>query len=299
MPLPPDPSPELQSYAHPERLVSADWLAGNLGQRGPGRRRVRRGRSALRRRPHSRCRQDRLAYRPQRPDGARLHQRRAVRGADGPQRHRPRRHRRDLRRQEQLVGGVRVVGVHAVRTSGRPAARRRARPVDLQTNATPRSTSPTSAPPTTRSSSATTRPIRAFKEDVLGIIGSQPLIDVRSPQEYTGERTHMPDYPEEGALRGGHIPTALSIPWGKAAETTAASVAAPNSTRSTGSSRRRQDGGVLPHRRAFQPHLVRADPPARSARACATTTARGPSGATPFAFPSPSATEPGDAGGSP
>jgi rhodanese-related sulfurtransferase len=41
---------------------------------------------------------------------------------------------------------------------------------------------------------------------------------VRSPQEYTGERTHMPDYPEEGALRGGHIPTAVSIPWAKAAE---------------------------------------------------------------------------------
>jgi thiosulfate/3-mercaptopyruvate sulfurtransferase len=41
---------------------------------------------------------------------------------------------------------------------------------------------------------------------------------VRSPQEYTGERTHMPDYPEEGALRGGHIPTAVSVPWAKAAD---------------------------------------------------------------------------------
>ena len=61
-------------------------------------------------------------------------------------------------------------------------------------------------------------PIRAFKEDVLDVLGAQPLIDVRSPQEYTGERTHMPDYPEEGALRGGHIPTARSIPWAKAAK---------------------------------------------------------------------------------
>jgi thiosulfate/3-mercaptopyruvate sulfurtransferase len=59
--------------------------------------------------------------------------------------------------------------------------------------------------------------IRAFKEDVLSVLGTSPLIDVRSPQEYTGERTHMPDYPEEGALRGGHIPTAVSIPWAKAA----------------------------------------------------------------------------------
>jgi thiosulfate/3-mercaptopyruvate sulfurtransferase len=61
-------------------------------------------------------------------------------------------------------------------------------------------------------------PIRAFKDDVLGILGSEPLIDVRSPDEYTGKRTHMPDYPEEGALRAGHIPTARSIPWGKAAD---------------------------------------------------------------------------------
>ena len=60
-------------------------------------------------------------------------------------------------------------------------------------------------------------PIRAFASDVLGVLGSVPLIDVRSPAEYTGERTHMPDYPEEGALRGGHIPTAVSIPWAKAA----------------------------------------------------------------------------------
>jgi thiosulfate/3-mercaptopyruvate sulfurtransferase len=62
------------------------------------------------------------------------------------------------------------------------------------------------------------KPIRAFKDDVLHGLGHQTLIDVRSPQEYTGERTHMPDYPEEGALRGGHIPTAVSVPWAKAAD---------------------------------------------------------------------------------
>ncbi|NMN96097.1 sulfurtransferase [Antrihabitans stalactiti] len=59
--------------------------------------------------------------------------------------------------------------------------------------------------------------IRAFKDDVAAHIGKGPLIDVRSLPEYTGERTHMPDYPEEGALRGGHIPTAVSIPWAQAA----------------------------------------------------------------------------------
>ncbi|GAB7189862.1 sulfurtransferase [Kineococcus sp. NUM-3379] len=59
-------------------------------------------------------------------------------------------------------------------------------------------------------------PIRAFKEDVLAHLGGA-LVDVRSPQEYTGERTHMPDYPQEGTLRGGHIPGAQSVPWARAA----------------------------------------------------------------------------------
>lgn len=58
--------------------------------------------------------------------------------------------------------------------------------------------------------------LRAFRDDVLRHFGN-PLIDVRSPEEYSGERTHMPAYPEEGALRGGHIPTAKSVPWAKAA----------------------------------------------------------------------------------
>ena len=59
--------------------------------------------------------------------------------------------------------------------------------------------------------------IRAYKDDVLEFLGGQ-LVDVRSPQEYTGERTHMPDYPQEGTLRGGHIPGAQSVPWALAAE---------------------------------------------------------------------------------
>jgi thiosulfate/3-mercaptopyruvate sulfurtransferase len=58
--------------------------------------------------------------------------------------------------------------------------------------------------------------VRAFKEDVLAHLG-KPLIDVRSPEEYTGERTTAPAYPDEGALRAGHIPTAASVPWSRAA----------------------------------------------------------------------------------
>ncbi|MHA7155112.1 sulfurtransferase [Arthrobacter sp. TMN-50] len=59
-------------------------------------------------------------------------------------------------------------------------------------------------------------PIRAYLSDVLDHFG-KPLIDVRSVDEYTGARTHMPAYPEEGALRGGHIPSAASVPWARAA----------------------------------------------------------------------------------
>jgi thiosulfate/3-mercaptopyruvate sulfurtransferase len=59
-------------------------------------------------------------------------------------------------------------------------------------------------------------PIRAFKDDVLAHLG-KPLVDVRSPGEYSGELLHMPDYPQEGAMRGGHIPGAKSVPWARAA----------------------------------------------------------------------------------
>ena len=57
--------------------------------------------------------------------------------------------------------------------------------------------------------------LRAFRDDVLANLG-RPLVDVRSPEEYSGERTTAPAYPEEGALRAGHIPTAVSVPWATA-----------------------------------------------------------------------------------
>jgi thiosulfate/3-mercaptopyruvate sulfurtransferase len=56
--------------------------------------------------------------------------------------------------------------------------------------------------------------IRAFYEDAWSQSQTkQPLIDVRSPGEFSGEITHMPEYPQEGVLRGGHIPGAHSVPW--------------------------------------------------------------------------------------
>ncbi|MBI3243008.1 MAG: sulfurtransferase [Chloroflexi bacterium] len=59
--------------------------------------------------------------------------------------------------------------------------------------------------------------IRAYRDQVLAHVNEKrPLVDVRSPKEFTGELLHMEAYPQEGALRGGHIPGAKSIPWAKA-----------------------------------------------------------------------------------
>lgn len=59
--------------------------------------------------------------------------------------------------------------------------------------------------------------IRAFRDEVLRFVetGGQ-LVDVRSPAEYEGTLTHMPEYPQEGAMRAGHIPGARNIPWARA-----------------------------------------------------------------------------------
>jgi len=60
--------------------------------------------------------------------------------------------------------------------------------------------------------------IRAFRDQVLEHMqAGKPLVDVRSPDEYTGKVIHMSNYPQEGAQRAGHIPTAQNIPWATAA----------------------------------------------------------------------------------
>jgi thiosulfate/3-mercaptopyruvate sulfurtransferase len=61
--------------------------------------------------------------------------------------------------------------------------------------------------------------LRAFRDEVLAHVrAGQSLVDVRSPEEFRGERLHMADYPNEGALRGGHIPGAHSVPWARAVD---------------------------------------------------------------------------------
>jgi thiosulfate/3-mercaptopyruvate sulfurtransferase len=77
---------------------------------------------------------------------------------------------------------------------------------------------PTVAPSSYTAAERNDDPIRAFMPDVRKHVDSKgKLIDVRSPDEYTGKKLHMPDYPQEGAMRGGHIPGAKSVPWARAA----------------------------------------------------------------------------------
>lgn len=71
--------------------------------------------------------------------------------------------------------------------------------------------------PTTYTAKEADKNIRAFRNDVFAQVEARnPLVDVRSPGEYRGELLHMPNYPQEGATRGGHIPGAKNIPWATA-----------------------------------------------------------------------------------
>ena len=76
---------------------------------------------------------------------------------------------------------------------------------------------PRPAPTSYKAPERTDGPHRAFRDEVMAHMkAAGQLVDVRSPEEYSGKRLHMPDYPNEGALRGGHIPGAKSVPWARA-----------------------------------------------------------------------------------
>ncbi|MCW2685819.1 MAG: thiosulfate sulfurtransferase [Mycobacterium sp.] len=217
MPLPPDPSPALASYAHPERLVTADWLSAHLGS--PGLAIVESD-------------EDVLLYDVGHIPGAvkvdwhtDLNDPKVRDYIDGEQ-FADLMNRKGISRDDTVViygdksnwwaayalWVFTLFGHEDVRllNGGRDLWINDGRDTTLDVP----SKAASGYPVVTRNDA----PIRAFKDDVLEHLGSQTLIDVRSPQEYTGERTHMPDYPEEGALRGGHIPSAVSVPWAKAAE---------------------------------------------------------------------------------
>ena len=217
MPLPPDPSPTLQQYAHPERLVTGDWLSEHLGT--PGLVVVESD-------------EDVLLYDVGHIPGA-------VKIDWHTDLNDP--HIRDYISGEQFADLMNRKGISRDDTVviygdksnwwaayalwvftlfGHPDVRLLNGGRDLwlaegrDTNLDVPSKTSTGYPVVKRND----RPIRAYREDVLAALGTATLIDVRSPQEYTGERTHMPDYPEEGALRAGHIPTAVSVPWAKSAD---------------------------------------------------------------------------------
>jgi thiosulfate/3-mercaptopyruvate sulfurtransferase len=81
----------------------------------------------------------------------------------------------------------------------------------------PTTTALPSHAPATFTAHAADDAIRATRDEVLGALGdSHVLVDVRSPQEYSGELIAMPGYESEGAQRAGHIPGAKSIPWAQA-----------------------------------------------------------------------------------
>jgi thiosulfate/3-mercaptopyruvate sulfurtransferase len=82
------------------------------------------------------------------------------------------------------------------------------------TREVPQSAATTYPVPASRNDAA----IRAFFPEALAHMkAGLPMVDVRSPKEFSGEVTHMPEYPQEGVLRGGHIPGAKSQPWATAA----------------------------------------------------------------------------------
>ena len=223
MPLPADPNPALQQYAHPERLVTGDWLSEHLGS--PGLAIVESDEDVL------------LYDVGHIPGTVKVdwhtdlndpHVRDYINGEQFAELM----NRKGISRDDTVViygdksnwwaayalWVFTLFGHPDVRllNGGRDAWLAEGRHTTLEV---PERTT-TGYPVVARNDG----PIRAYRDDVLAALGSpagtSTLIDVRSPQEYTGERTHMPEYPEEGALRGGHIPTAVSVPWAKAADDT-------------------------------------------------------------------------------
>ena len=78
----------------------------------------------------------------------------------------------------------------------------------------PLTTAVPSYPPTSYRAAGPDPSVRAYRDDILAKLGNLALVDVRSYEEYIGERVSMPHLPNEGALVGGHIPGAAHIPWG-------------------------------------------------------------------------------------
>lgn len=202
MPLPPDSSPKLADYAHPERLVTADWLASNLGR--PGLAIVESD-------------EDVLLYDTGHIPGAVKIDWHVdlndpnVRDYINGEQFAALMDRKGISRDDTVViygdksNWWAAYALWVFTLFGHPDVRLLDGGRDLwisdgrDTTLDVPSKQTTGYPVVERNDA----PIRAYREDVLAVLGKQPLIDVRSPAEYTGERTHMPDYPEEGRSAAG------------------------------------------------------------------------------------------------
>jgi thiosulfate/3-mercaptopyruvate sulfurtransferase len=217
MSIEPDPDPKLAGYAHPERLVTTEWLAQNLGRPGL---------------VVAESDEDVLLYEIGHIPGAvKLDWHTELNDVVA----------RDYVDAEGFAALMSAKGIARDSTivlygdnfnwwaayalwvcslfghqdlrlldGGREKWIGEGRPLEMETPAP----APTDYPVIERDDTT----LRAFKEDVLEHVRSgRGLVDVRSPQEYSGERTHMPDYPQEGAIRAGHIPGARNVPWRRAA----------------------------------------------------------------------------------
>ena len=216
MPLPADPDPKLQAYAHPERLVTTDWLATHLGD--PSLAVIE-------------SNEDVLLYKTGHIPGAHhvdwhvdLNDA-VMRDYVSPEAFAAMCAKRGITRDTTVViyGDAfnwwaayalwvfTLFGHEDVRLLDGGRALWIAEGRELTTDE-PVAT-PSEYPVVPRDDER----IRAFKDDVLQHIGAGPLVDVRSPGEFSGELLHMPDYPQEGVQRGGHVPTAQNVPWKRAA----------------------------------------------------------------------------------
>ena len=217
MPLPDDTDPKLQAYAHPERLVTTDWLAEHLGD--PGLVVIE-------------SNEDVLLYRTGHIPGAHhvdwhmdLNDE-VMRDYVSPEAFAAMCSKRGITRDATVVvygdnfnwwaayalWVFSLFGHADVRLLDGGRAKWIAEGREVTTDEPV--VTPSDYPVVPRDDAT----IRAFKEDVLQHIGAGPLVDVRSPGEFSGELLHMPDYPQEGVQRGGHVPTAQNVPWKRAAE---------------------------------------------------------------------------------
>ncbi len=206
-----------RGYRHPDALVSTDWVAAHAGRPRRAHHRVERRHAALRLRPRARRRARRLDRRPQRPAAPRLHRARRLREADGEDRRHPRHHRGLLRRQEQLVGVLRLLGVPALRPHQGPRDGRR--PAEVAEGRPAWSTDTPSYPATTykapeRDDVTTPHPARRSASSTRRRAGSSSTC--AAPRSTPARACTCPSTPTKARSAAATSRGAKSIPWAKA-----------------------------------------------------------------------------------